>query len=94
MRNLPRQEGGEGVPDRGSLASESRAACTPSRPMVQDWERRTGREKKEQAAFIVNFYVLGAILRVMHEFYHLILTPAGYCFPQLQIRKLMSKEAK
>lgn len=32
-------------------------------------------KKKEKAAFIMNFYVLGTILRVMHEFYHLILTP-------------------
>lgn len=59
MRNLPRQEGGEGVPDRGSLASEGRAAYTPSGPMVQDWERRMGHEKKRTNSIYCEFLCAG-----------------------------------
>lgn len=53
-----------------------------------------GLGKKEPPASIVSFCVLGTILRVMHASCHLILTPTCFYFPQLQIRKLMSREAK
>lgn len=51
-----------------------------------------GHAKKNNQRLTVNFYVLGTILRVMHEFYHLILTPTRFYFPRLQIRKLMSRK--
>lgn len=43
MRNLPRQEGGEGVPASGNLVNKVRAASTESRRGV--WRVGVGQEK-------------------------------------------------
>lgn len=92
MRNLPRQEGGEGVPASGNLVNKVRAASTESGHGVQcvgvEHEKINNQHSRRVSALGELYY--GAWMNYTISSSHL----RDAVFLSLQMRKPRSREAK